>query len=461
MLARTVFLLSASLAMALPLKKGRTWTWQMTNQTAGTLDWCTAKVLDSTRSDSGTVWRLQVRDSTSGGQDTAKLLAYRDGRQNWISLSRFIPWDPAPYTATDSIRLANPLQDTSTLPFGYGFCGLAISADSGWGSWLSGLTRLDSNSSWQTYSCRTENGSRLLEFPKEEWNSQTDYLRGQLLPDYDWLLVLKDGTPLSTPKDSLILPAPGDSLSWTFWAEHRCGYVNTTNTGTISWTFLDSRHDSSGWQIVPVRQTIDETFSQSTYYGINNSSLVTWGIGTQITSNLIVQKASSLILRDSTFLDARIAGSWRLGWSDSILPAGRYRVNSTTWIGTGYFTATTLERLDGTLDSASMSALNVYEPECGYSDTSSGYLLFSINGVQVHPEVGIRQSPRARVISSLQELVVLHPSLPIRWRDVRGRSGQIPAATLLHGDSASGLLFLDATLPDGSRWSGSWLATRR
>jgi len=108
-----------------------------------------------------------------------------------------------------------------------------------------------------------------------------------------------------------------------------------------------------------------------------------------------------------------------------------------------------------------MSALNTNDPVCGYSDTSSGYRLFSINGVQIHPEVGIRQSPRARVISSLQELVALHPSLSLRWRDLSGRTGQIPASSLLHGHAASGLLFLDATLPDGSRWSGSWLATRR
>src|ERR1035437_8895785 len=193
------FLLAlASLAAALPLKKGRTWAWRVTTPSAGSVGWITAKVLDSTRHDSGAVWRLQVRDSASGTQDTAKLLAYKDGRQNWISLSGLLPWDPTPYTPKDSIRLANPLIDTITWPWGGGFCGVRTNLQGvGWSSWSSRLSAPASDG-WRVYSCEVAPASSETRFPMENWNPETDYVRGQLLPDFDWLLVEKDGAAFST-----------------------------------------------------------------------------------------------------------------------------------------------------------------------------------------------------------------------------------------------------------------------
>jgi hypothetical protein len=120
-------------------------------------------------------------------------------------------------------------------------------------------------------------------------------------------------------------------------------------------------------------------------------------------------------------------------------------------------------RTDGIIDSILCSKSSSARDDVAlneYSLSTTTRVLLSVNGVQIRKPgtLAVVPSPRAKPSESFASLAARYPNAPIRWRDAQGRMGQFPANQLSRGGRASQLLFLEATFPDGSRWSVSYLS---
>ena len=101
---------------------------------------------------------------------------------------------------------------------------------------------------------------------------------------------------------------------------------------------------------------------------------------------------------------------------------------------------------DGTLK----SLWHVTDTYKEYPSTHSSHTVLAIQ--RMDPPSASHRAVTNTSRLPLLAIAALHPSLPIRWRDARGRGGQLPASELPRRLPASGLLFLEATLPDGTLW---------
>ena len=460
------FLLAlASLAVALPLKKGNTWTWQVTDWHLHYRTWRTAVLLDSARVDSGTEWNLLVRDSVTGKRDTATLLSRPDGSQCWIVTSAWAPWDPAPPSARDLAQMGGhsyPLALNSQLAWGgsYLIANFPISYQTPnldndtSGGWRFTADFMGFGISFQSasrhglpafFDYTGPEWSGTAGFPAEQWSDSLGFEKGELLPSFDWLLIARNGRSVVLPRESLQLPSVGDSLVWSETSIVTQSRMPTDTTSLIrKWKIFAIQPDSANWTNIWIRQTTSGP-------GLGES-------GDQIEVHI------NPAFRDLVQLPIQAQG-WVRILSDLSDSSGRIRESRWNYsnigggpVGSANSSKARFDLLGNLADFSCKSTQfnDMGMPGTLHDSSVAIHLIYAGRAAGIHGETA-RNSDNF----SLTALAALHPSLSIRWRDVRGRTGRIPASSLLRGQGGSGLLFLDATLPDGSRWSGSWMATRR
>jgi len=449
------------LAAAMPLKKGNTWIWQVKDWNLNYTTWRTAVLLDSSHVDSGTSWSLLVRDSVTGKQDTATLIARRDGSQYWTAVSAWAPWDPAPPSNLDLWKMTNEwgyeLYSNGHLPWGGSF--LAAYCRSSYdltdleyyksvepdvpgdyprsgvtfrGPLRNGIPAFLDYQEFESY------GSGM--FPAGRWSDSLGFVRGELLPSFDWTLVAFNGKPVVVPVDSLKLPSVGDSLTWLETTiRSPASKSSDTSSSQRSWKILSIKP-----KIAPgVEVQIEETVTGSSSLPSRHSLALTISPSTRDFSALPVQA---------------------LGWvrliSDFTTDSGASRISASSYANTG-------AGLMGSSDSSN-ARFDLHGNLVEYLVESDAFSFTSLpysdggTSTRIRLTSVVRDTIAAyRLQSSLAKLASGFPALPVRWRDLRGRTGQIPASSLTHGHVGSGLLLLDATLPDGTRWSGSLLSTGR
>jgi hypothetical protein len=442
-----LLLSTVALASALPLKKGNTWTWRLHNTTTDSTNWRTATVIDSARHDSGIAWRLVVRDSGSRAQDTATILRRKDGSQNWMKASQWILWDPNPPTATDW-RLWDSGQeipeDTASIPWGRVLTNKIIGGNAC-------NLFYQRNNSGVPAGCRTFAPFEIYDsssLPPMEWTDSLGFLGARGLDGFDWALQQMNHRPRAF-SGRLSIPSPGTTLIWektrieNSWSifcgvvsnNSGCSTVGTDSTRAIeSWKFL-SVTDSTGWKQVRILRTIQGPG--------DSTSTDTLKIRAHPETGSIIpmlpQTEGWWIFCDD---DSSPNGFERRQWRFHHSMLGNMLESSSSF---------------GAFDP--VGELQTWSSDTTHSDLN-GRSNRSIRIQRLDPASLHRRSFSNPTTFSLSALASLHPDLPVRWTDARGHHRQIPASSLSQHAPAKGVLFLEATLPDGSHWRGQSLDLR-
>jgi|GEM_PF-2890995 len=466
---RLAILLSATVATAIPLRRGNTWTWLLVDRGTDAHSWRRATVLDSSLSDSGTVWTIQGRDSSSARADTARLLRRRDGSQAWLTGSQFLPWEPEPRPPSTSTSLsAAQSSNQNTQPFPWGAAFLMETPSQQGSRTGGGVGNFRIGGPAAAPVCQgllSEFSNVATDCPLGIWSDSAGLERARLpslLSTSDqrteWILQSFNGKASTPFRDSLLVPDSGSTL---VWLERSQTYLDSFNIprGDTSmhqqvrtWTIASRPPDSVGWRLARIHESLVSDSGTSA-----KSFNVRWN---PITGERYPPRSACPDPDD---------GWWRT-WPDSVDSQGRSRSQTMSTTGgmtgdlqTDNFSWTErilLDQGDSLRCQWSSAEIQTGIPVYSLSKAFTR-LLVSHDDIQVRPKTLSLDSPNRRDLATFPLLAALHPSLLLRWRDVRGRTGRIPASTLLHGRTVSGWLFLDATLPDGSRWSGSWLAMPR
>jgi hypothetical protein len=420
-------------------------------------------VFGSVQRDSGTAWFLQARDSMTKKMDTALMLQRPNGTQSWLRGSTLLPWEPQPWNGvTGSWKIASDYgYERDPFPFKADSVGLP------WGLIGVSVTPGEDVPDSVAYAIgfgdspfATTGGSDLA---PGIWSDTFGLLRtrmpnsfgtqGQTLTlRWDWLLVSHNALPVTHSPVKLQLPDSGDTY---VWEEHTQSYPNPAYDSVptidqLRWEVLTRPADSVGWSRLFIRQTKTEA-------GAPDS-------------------VSNIYLRFNGETEVRLpppsshcpdpGDGWWPDWADSINNQGRFRHffgDSITFLGTGQTWITPLSWREwitptGVSDSMSCdSSQTLYDYYTTYFYTTR--VLLSVNGVQIRQSAALAtpKIARAKLRESLTTLAARYPSATIHWHDIQGRSGKFPANQLSRNGPATGLLFLDATFPDGTRWTGSYL----
>jgi len=457
---RAYLLLSASLAVAMPLKQGATWTWVVRNRATNDSTFRTATVFGSVQRDSGTAWFLQARDSVTKQMDTALILQRPNGTQSWLRGSTLLPWEPQPWNGvTGSWNLCPRCgtfpytNDTVPMPWSE----MAVYPNTGVYDGSPFLYSLQGSPPYLT-----ANGMGL---PPGIWEDTVGLLKARFQTSSgtqtDWTLGSKDGRSVAQAADSLALPDSGSSYVWaesTDSYSYGPAYVAGTHVSLVAdlkrrWDILARLPDSSGWSRVQVRETI------------TRSTVPDSGSILDIRLN---RQTGAMLPAQDTVCPAPATGWW-MDWADSLDPQGRSRyfvfnTSSVPWSGYSIVTKSQWGEwiqsrgINDSVSCQSSSSENNANIFSGTTVTTTRVLL-SVNGVQIRQPSALAkpQATRAKGHESIATLAARYPSATIRWHDIQGRSGQFTADQLTRHGSGSGLLFLDATFPDGSRWTGSYL----
>jgi hypothetical protein len=458
---RALFLLWATFASAIPLKKGDTWTWVVRNRATNDSSFRTATVLDSVLRDSGTAWFVQGRDSATRKQDTGLLLARPNGSQSWLHASRWLPWDPQPWNGKvghfyAGLGIASGLypfpKDTVGLPWAAvvrGSDSFAITADG-----------------YPSMTLAGGDGQGSMDLPTGTWIDSvglvefllTDYTRGTLalLGQTEWTLRIHGSAAVTVVPDSLAVPDSGAVFVWEELVKlDSSDFLTQTTSTTLRqrvWSVLSRPADSSGWNRIRVLETM----------------VVPGKADTSDTLDLRFDR------RTGARLPARGTGcpmpddGWWSNWSDTSYAA--WRVRHFHW-GTSRSDGETSTIADlawtewlvaGTgVDSANCSVSSSANTDIS-SDSKSSWIIrvmLSANGreLRISSALSPPSRPRSGHRESLAVLAARFPDVSVRWTDPRGRSGQFPASLLARTGRSKGLLILDASFPDGTRWKGPWL----
>jgi hypothetical protein len=475
---RFLLLCTTSIAFAIPLHQGQTWTWKVSpladqHHAANPylkVESRTATVLDSVPLDStmaawsyravhaGTfLWHIEVLDSSSQAIDTARLLSYPDGIQLWERSSNLLAWEPTQLSALQEFGLVQDSGNGKTY-----LCELFDSSGAfkfqhpypwGSGTVLSGLAkaqrgRCDTNRFIQDYS------QGLLWRPSYEvswgysfpWLS-TDSTGVLQFRDHaqNWELVAYNGRPVSLPGPRWGIPSVGSA--WT-WSETRSSYVWggfgipgtwKTNTRLVLDSVTATFEDSAGWRGVDLRETTDST----------------------------TKEYRCRILRTAPETRSNcpdIASTWVRDWREVEFEG--YSTLEEHSCGDGHIsTSCTVEfrkiRTDGLLDSSYSSEESKDGPSRMHM-TEFVRQLMSVNGIAIRENlVGIKSTRTGVPHENVEKLASRYPSTIVFWHDLAGRSGTLRASELLKPTASPRILLLDATFPDGTRWQGKHLLGSR
>jgi len=233
----SALLLFASVAAAIPLREGATLDYRVWR--GQEKDSCQVRVtvLGSTKTDSGTLWSIGIRDSLLGGDriylDTAQL-QQTDTSLYWSKPSGLAAWFAVPY---DSLKVS-PLHANWGNVRWYGM-GANATADAG-GRDLNGEF-------FDRYTLPRE-----MWLPDIGWGRIVDLLTGER-----WALEALDGIPYDWSSTNLG-KLSGDLTVGTSWTWRRswtsnAGY-STVRTSMLTWTLQRQIPDSAGFKGWEVEQ---------------------------------------------------------------------------------------------------------------------------------------------------------------------------------------------------------------
>ena len=459
--------LSASLAAAMPLKQGATWTWVVRNRATNDSTFRTATVFGSVQRDSGTAWYLQARDSTTKQVDTALMLQRPNGTQNWLRGSTLLPWEPQPWNGVTGSRQGCPncgaypyTADTVGLPWGQVEV-ISTSAPVAPSSVAWSIAPTSANYPFPVVS----SGLSSWDLAPGIWvdtigMTRTRVLNASRMSQEDWMLVAFDTKPFPVTPDQLTLPDSGDSFVWDESSQSTATSQNYPY-GPISdiqrkWEVLARPADSAGWNNVWIRETRSSIGSPDT----------------TTTFNLQLNPTTGARHPERTAGCPEPDYAWWAEWVDSAFPQGKIRhefeniwgyltIGSTTE-GTQWVERILANGIEDSLQCDINASTTIAQTGRVGEGTNTTRVLLSVNGVQVRqPDALVPQAARARPRETLATLAARYPSAIIHWHDIQGRSGQFSANQFSRNGPATGLLFLEATFPDGTNWSGSYLEGMR
>lgn len=425
----TVLLLLAGLAMAIPLRKGATLGYKVWRGWESDSTYATLTVLDSTKTDSETLWRVGIRDSLVGGKrirlDTATLRVRGDTDTVWQTPSCLVAWDPAPRrTATEIFEYASGPGTITQLAYGE----LAGACFPHWG----GRAVATDSSGWQlpfslTYSAR----GNLRTFwdvglgevfwfsvPQTGWIVDTGWgILSDSVSREDWKLLAVDGRMVNAPRPwnttatLLTEMHPGESWTWEVTRGNSIlGSRPFSTTSQVHWTVASAPADSAGW----VRRTILSDTSMDLRFNPGTGQVV-----------LSRQDNLSLWLAD---------GMFRL-WSDLALPENEW--TRIRYSGEG---DAMLEATGGSYD----SVVEISRAGTGTDELVQGIFHNDVQGKSwagsVHALLLIHDSDTVRTsslssgralmghlsltsLSALREALSAHPRSAIHLTDLSGRTG--------------------------------------
>jgi hypothetical protein len=274
----TALLLLAGIATAIPLRKGATLGYKVWRGWESDSTFATLTVLDSTATDSGTLWNVGIRDSLIGGKrirmDTATLWVRGDTDTVWLAPSCLAAWDPSPRR----ISSASNIGYTSPLPYGElaGLCkGVNGPPDT--------VDRISYGLDGNTRTFALFEGEQGYFAPRNRWLQDTGL--GRLRDDIsneDWKLsTVGGGSTVSnhhwdTTAALLTQMQVGESWVWEVEKKSAVNWsVEIAKDSIIRWTISATSPDSSGWlrrRVVSNGVSIDLRYNLSAGQTILSSS---------------------------------------------------------------------------------------------------------------------------------------------------------------------------------------------
>lgn len=453
-------LLLATLAQAIPLRKGETWTWQVTNppkwgDTSGArIASIQARIIDSealtpslsawrvSKATGGTLWRIEAWNPSTGAKDTGRILASPDGTQTWDRYSHLLLWEPVPrQQLAPSANLAVALFDftapysSDSISWSYPWGGAMIWSASGYAA---GLLELGCDSTGISYkrfgayfnTIRTST-------PQGLWS--LDGVEHFQVADQEWRMTSHNGVARAIT-DSLNLPATGSSMTWQQTDASTCisthCYPSTAPVPfEISDSILSRPADSSGWVRLEIRET-------------------TMRGSVDFSCRIAPDRASSKGCPG-------YASLWIRSWKDS--STATHFIRKEFWTRGGYtqedrHSLFARIRKDGILDSlVEINGSTEATISVGTHNSSTSRILLAVNGEIIRSPSSSSIHSCSRTTADLQIKLRTYPECPITWHDLAGRTGTLRAGDLLKPSATPRLLILDATFPDDSRWQGKYL----
>ena len=454
-------LLACSLAGAIPLHKGGSWTWLVVDRETNARNWRSAAVLDSAKHDSGFVWRIQARDSLTKGTDTGSILVRPDGSQSWMAVSKLLPWEPGPLGSGAIGKTFTNVDTLGPLPWG-----------------IASLGPVGGTIQQMLWTVKVDSGLRMcgydlffttlwLNCPEHLWDDSVGVLRVRFHggSQEDWILRSHNGKTATIAPNTLATPEVGATLVWIESTRkdslsYGGRFQRTEGPYTRTWKILERPADSGDWVRVRILETLrSDSSSRDSAFDLRMNAL---------TGERIPVRGKDHPTPDE---------AWRMDWTDSD-PSSEgilYRRLRTYSGGKSYRPSVydddtrSWMKIGPENQIDSLAEIHYHRKGEGgaypWDSTIFTRVLLSVDGkvVRSPDALGVGRSSRRSAPSNLSALARLHPSLVVSWRDASGRSGQILARDFGRSGfgSGNGVLFLSAILPDGSRWTGSALPTMR
>lgn len=427
----TALLLLASLAAAIPLRKGASLGYKVWRGWESDSTFATLTVLDSIATDTGTLWKVGIRDSLIGGQrirlDTATLWVRGDTDTVWLVPSCLAAWDPAPR------RVETASGSGTSSPLAYGQLAGACFPN-GWGTAVS-----TDSSGWKVPSIPfyTLNGNRRtfgdglsvfwFSTPQTGWIPDTGWGKlSDTVSREDWKLVDVDGRVATSPRiwdtTATLLTQMQPGESWTWEATERDDYGLPTGTIApppssttylVHWTVTSAPSDSAGW----IRRTIMADTSMDLRINLASGSVV-------------------LSRKDN--LSSWLADGMLRIWSDSAQPGSEWARSLYTGEGSsenagGSFDSL-IEMIRSGIGTDELIQGTFHNDILGSSWSKSLHALLLIHDSDTirttslsAPRLQARTPPLAS-LSSLRLELTTHPTSIVRVTDLSGRTHAFPAS---------------------------------
>jgi len=265
------FLLAvASIANAIPLKQGNSWTWQLLQASGWTTR--TATVLTPSLCDSGTVWLVEGKNPENNSADTGAILERTDGSQAWVRPSVWLGWEPQPWDGKRILTVLYPGANGFPLPWGTAQILGSRKSSVDRPIYLSVRDTSDPTGSFTLRAVRTPDSLIQAVLPSGQWSDGVPvrwHGRGANSTE-DWQLSGIDGRDTAVLPDTMHIPPRGTVLVWKF-DEEGSGFMvpmpgvstvpggwttpTTTPLGTLTWTVESVLYEQPRGAQVTVRSS--------------------------------------------------------------------------------------------------------------------------------------------------------------------------------------------------------------
>ncbi len=408
-------LTASSLAGAIPLYVGESWSWLLVDRATNAHSYRSAKVVSSAKNDSGVVWKIAAGDSTTETpmrRDTALLLARPDGSQRWDHPSVYFPWEPVSnslgaslHSQTCVIATADPVP---------------------------------------SYRCQSL------------WNDTLGLVRGRWITD-DWILQTHNNKPTLPVADTIKVPDSGSVMIWREQVDSipppsRAQVDTFRRVWERTWEIRSRSSDSMGWIRVGIQEKIrTDSTNQNTRLELRFNP---------VTGERNPARPNKVWSPDE---------GWWLEWIDSLPTSGLSRYESsfssspsmlplggksgyTQWQKKGPQGQDSLNYHEFGAELMGPYSMTTVEKSWNFSRT-----LLSYNGQTIRKSTLGMAKPLHTVApeANLSVLIARFPATLVRWRDAQGRTGEMKADQLRHRTGSRNVLFLDAKFPDGTTWKGA------